>query len=122
EARRFVIVPAQVQDARSTKLDVGPDYVEVHRGRPGRGGYALDPVFEVASVSPWDKKFERVVRLRVSRKGQDQVDIDQRLTLLTPHLMRVDALRYNWTAYYLTRELDPEAVRKVLVQHYDGLA
>jgi hypothetical protein len=121
EARRFVIVPAQVQDARSSKLNVVPDVVEIHRTRTARGGYPLDPVFEVIDASPWNQHFERTINLRVNRKGQDSVGIQQRMTLLTPHLMRVDARNYNWTAYYLTREIDPQVVLKLLRQHFDDL-
>jgi hypothetical protein len=121
EARRFVIVPAQVQDAHSGKLTVAPDYVEVHRTRTARGGHPLDPVFEVIDATAWDKHFERTITLRVPRKGQDQVGIEQRMTLLTPHLMRVDARTYNWTAYYLTREIDPQVVLKLLRQHFDDV-
>jgi predicted esterase len=121
EARRFIIVPRQVQDARSGKLNPGPDFVEIERGRTNRTGHALDPVFEVIDTTPWNKLFQRKIRLRVPRKGQDEVSIDQRMTLLTPNVMRVEGLSYNWVAYYLTRELEPEVVRKLLHQHFGSL-
>src|SRR5205823_6668605 len=70
---------------------------------------------QYAGITPWDEKWNRVLTLDSSTRGR--VRIEQHLTSLNPHAAQVDARRYNWTAYYLTKELDPDAVREALLRH-----
>jgi pimeloyl-ACP methyl ester carboxylesterase len=80
----------------------------------------MDPVLNVAKVSPWDKRWERDVTIRTVQYGKPfKYAIHQRLAWLTPQWVRADALRYHWSAYYLTNELGVEEVRKLLAAHPD---
>ena len=41
----------------------------------------------------------------------------QRMTLITPEYIRTRALEYDWTAYYLTSEIAPDTLKKLLYYH-----
>jgi predicted esterase len=68
-------------------------------------------------ITPWDKNWDRTLTL-LSGSGQ-RTHIQQRLTILTPEYARVDGKRYNWTAYFMTSEMDPEVVKDLLYSHPD---
>jgi pimeloyl-ACP methyl ester carboxylesterase len=74
------------------------------------------PPWQIVAVTDWNTKWDRVLTIN-TQDGRKR--IQQHLSLLTPKVARIDARDYNWTTYYLTSELDPDAVRKLLVQHPD---
>src|SRR5262249_25495672 len=75
------------------------------------------PLVEILDASPWDARWER--RFKVNSPFGRAEEVKQRLGLLTPHYARVDALQYNWSAYYLTSELGGDAVQGLLYKHPD---
>ena len=69
----------------------------------------------VVQAGDWNEKWERSYRFRSPR---GVVPVTQRMGFLTPHFARVDATsRFAWSACYLTRELGPEAVLGLLLNH-----
>jgi predicted esterase len=72
-------------------------------------------VLETMPATEWNAKWVRVMPFR-SPSGSWK--IEQRLGLLTPSYARVDATKtYRWSSAYLTRELGPETVYKLLRSH-----
>jgi pimeloyl-ACP methyl ester carboxylesterase len=43
--------------------------------------------------------------------------IEQQIDVLTPHYARINSFSHVWTSYYLTKELGPNLVRKLLATH-----
>jgi len=74
----------------------------------------LDPITEFGKTTPWNDKWERTV---VVGTESGQVKADQHLGLLTPQYLRIDALKYNWSPFYFTKELKPEMVRGLLAKY-----
>jgi hypothetical protein len=75
------------------------------------------PAGQYAGFTPWDEKWNRVLTIESPSRGR--VKVEQHLTVLTPYFAKVDARRYNWNALYLTKELDPDAIRETLLKHPD---
>jgi hypothetical protein len=110
-ARRVFFSMHQLQDVLDKDLFAEGD-LDKFESRISRAG--VPPVFPLAQIldpTDWDEKWDRTFRVRTP---QGRVDIKQRLGLLTPQYLRVDAYRYLWSAYYLTSELGPDAVRSLL--------
>jgi pimeloyl-ACP methyl ester carboxylesterase len=80
---------------------------------------AMPPVDEVLTPpSEWgEDSWDRVVKFR---SGLKEEKLHQRLVELTPYYARTQATQ-NWTglSFYLTSELGPAAVRKLLDSHPD---
>jgi pimeloyl-ACP methyl ester carboxylesterase len=112
--RRIILSPAQILDLDPKDVNRGVEPVKFARTTRLGGGLSLDKVWQIEETEPWDDKWERVIKLKTSTR---RVDIKQRLTLLTPTYVRIDALTYNWVSYYLTSELGPDAVRGLIFQY-----
>jgi pimeloyl-ACP methyl ester carboxylesterase len=70
------------------------------------------PILEVLEAPEWDSKWERGFRYR-SIDGT--VGMRQRVLMVTPYWVRVDAVtKFHWAGAYLTRELGREAVQQLL--------
>lgn len=67
-------------------------------------------------ITPWDSQWDRFITI-LSSEGRNK--ITQHLSVLTPLYARVEARHYNWNAHFLTSELDPEAVARLLYDHPD---
>lgn len=75
---------------------------------------ALESVLETGD---WNDKWERSFRFSCP---QGAVPLIQRMGFLTPYFARADGTsRFAWSAFYLTRELGPEAVAGLLRTHPD---
>src|SRR5262249_36131627 len=70
----------------------------------------------IQSITPWDDKGERTVKIRGTNTA---ATVTQRITALTPYYLRADSLRYRWPVLYLTREYDSATIRGLLVNHPD---
>jgi pimeloyl-ACP methyl ester carboxylesterase len=81
---------------------------------PRLTGVPLPVPWTVEKVDPW-QKWTRKILLNA---GKVRLDIEQRLTLLTPQRVRVDGYRVDWVSYYLTRELDVDTIRTLLDQYF----
>lgn len=117
-ARIVLFSPNQLQDAVKGE-DEKSDHVRIAL-TPPLGSGPLPARWTLESTEPWNRFWERTVRINWW-KGKQVLEnsIDQRLTLLTPTFVRVDAHRFDWTQYHLTSELEPETVRKLLLDYYD---
>jgi hypothetical protein len=115
EARRIYLSHRQVQDANEQDPKRDADLVRMTHPFVRDAIYKLPPGRYI-SATLWNDKWRRVLTLEIPNGRRE---IDQHLTMLTPYFARIDAVRYPWTAFYLTRELDAEAVRQTLYVHPD---
>jgi pimeloyl-ACP methyl ester carboxylesterase len=114
EARRIYFSQRQIQDVPDREP---PRAADIRLQSPiVRRPFLKVPPWQIVAVTDWDKKWNRVLTINAPG-GRRRVQ--QHLSLLTPKVVRIDARDYNWTIYYLTQELDPDVVRKLLVQHPD---
>jgi predicted esterase len=115
-ARSTIFSPKQVLKSEDTSGSRPGDSLRFARQLVNIEHFKLPPgVYE--KITSWDKNWDRTLTL-LANTGQ-KYKIDQRLTLLTPQYARVEAKRYNWTAYFLTSEMDPEVVKDLLYNHPD---
>ncbi|MFL5245895.1 MAG: hypothetical protein ACJ8FY_27805 [Gemmataceae bacterium] len=76
---------------------------------------------EEISAGPWDEKWDRTWKFRspYTRPG-NALTLKQHLSGLTPTFARIDATElYTWRIWYLTSELGPDQVSKLLALHPD---
>jgi hypothetical protein len=67
----------------------------------------------------FDGRWRRTLYYRDSLRPKELYTIEQQIDILTPHYVRVVSTSHFWTNYYLTRELGPDVVRKLLYSHRD---
>lgn len=65
----------------------------------------------------YDAKWRRTLYFRDATSPRSLYTIEQQIDILTPHYVRVVSTSHYWTNYYLTRELGPEVVRRLLYTH-----
>lgn len=120
-ARRVHFSFTQVQDVDDKNfVNREEDIIRLARPLGRLNAQPIDPLVELGIVGPWDDRWERSFTIGVQRGNRHlNIAIQQRLGQLTPHCARVDALRYQWSAYYQTSELGPETVRSLLSSHPD---
>src|SRR5713226_5147172 len=116
EVRRIYFSPKQALDPEDKDPNRGADAIVLKSAFYRSTSFRL-PAGQYAGFTPWDEKWNRVMTIESPSRGRGR--IDQPLSVLTPYSARVDARHYNWTAHYLTKELDPDAVRETLVKHPD---
>src|SRR5579884_1397853 len=75
-------------------------------------GVTVNPVYQVEVVHPFDSHWNREIRLYGNSKRYRQ-----RLMQLTPQFAEVDALDWRWKSYYLTSELGPDEVLRLIHEH-----
>jgi pimeloyl-ACP methyl ester carboxylesterase len=113
EARKIVFSPRQVQEVPDKDPTREAESIRLKSPIVRRSSFKLPP-WQVVAVTDWDSKWDRVLTISTP-DGRRQ--IQQHLSLLTPKVACIDARDYEWKTYYLTREFDPNTVRKVLTQH-----
>jgi hypothetical protein len=120
-ARRIYFSHSQVAAANNKDLFAGADIVKLTRPISRIYPKETPPLLELKEVTAWDNdRWERTYNIGYYLNGMHWVTpVDQRLTLLTPQMARVDAPRFTWSAFYQTSELGPEAVRTLLSRHPD---
>lgn len=115
-ARYIMFSPRQVRDVDSKNLNEGADIVTLQRPSVQAYGSAMEPILRIDQITTWDDKWERMFRMQ-SNLGR--LNIQQRIKILNPHFVQVDAVRFRWSSFYLTKELGPETVRFLLNRHPD---
>jgi hypothetical protein len=113
DVRRIIFSPSQVHDVLPDPTGFG-DVMKLKRFPPTNPGSRMPMVWLPEREEPWDNKWERTVKVSTP---QGPVEMVQRLTVLSPKRVRVDALKYDWMPHYLPAELGPKNVR-VLVHNY----
>ncbi len=117
-ARQIVFSAKQVADATKQDFDSAADLMKLARVARFKGGQRMPALWQVESVKPFSE--ERLWQREIVLAFPDRKEkIQQRLTELTPHRVRLEASFYEWDAYYLTREFEPETIRKLLYQFLD---
>lgn len=114
--RRTVFSFLQVADVQEKKAGPDDDQVKLGRRFIRLDHFRLPPGSTFGSATPFDNKGERTLTLETPN---GKVELAQRITAITPDWIRVDALRYAWSAYYRTKELEPTQVRSWLLEHPD---
>lgn len=114
EARRIIFSMRQVQDVDERDVSRETDPLRFALRLVRIDNSRLPAYAQFQEVTPWDTRWERVFNMSNSN---GRVQIPQRITLMTPHFVRVDSLRYAWTSFYLTRELGPDMAKKLLSNH-----
>jgi pimeloyl-ACP methyl ester carboxylesterase len=114
DARKIYFSPRQVDEVDSRFLYEGADLIVLQREIYRVHSFPMSPIVKITDISPWDEKGERVFSMQ---SPDGLLRIQQRMGVLAPHFARVDALRYAWSAHYLTRELGPDTVRELLLRH-----
>lgn len=123
-ARNIIFNPLQVSEGGvipekpETDWDVTYDIKQTYVG-----ANRVPPILGISETTPWDDKWIRKIKFKsiVQGRYQDYPAIPQHLFKLTPEYARADSasIHYNWSAYYLTRELGPDQVRALFGQHKD---
>jgi pimeloyl-ACP methyl ester carboxylesterase len=113
-ARQILFSPSQVQEILDEDRD--KDLIALKIARPGVAGRGL-PGWKTVSEGEWNDKWERDLIVTIS--GREET-VRQRITLLTPKLVQIDTLRYDWVPYLYTQELGPDLVRSLLYKYYAG--
>ncbi|MCE9534237.1 MAG: hypothetical protein K8T89_24420, partial [Planctomycetes bacterium] len=71
------------------------------------------------SQTEFDARWQRKQVFRSKLNPRDFYKIDQQIDILTPQYARFNSFTHVWASYYLTRELGPELVRRLLSTHPD---
>jgi hypothetical protein len=114
-ARKIAFSPKQALDPDKKDEGKGGDPL-IFESRMVRATNFNVPSGHYGEATPWNAKWDRVLTIDAPSRGGN-VPIAQHLSLLTPHFARIDARRYNWSAHYLTSELEPNVVRDLLYKH-----
>lgn len=114
-ARSIIFSPQQVHDVIKEDAQKKAELVKYAYGTVGSAGNALPGKWEIEEFPPFNSKWERILHMTVAG---NKVDVRQRLTFLSPEYLRVDAVRFDWIAYYKTRELDPQTIRTLIQNHH----
>lgn len=116
DVRYFKFSHSQVDYVDNKDSRLNADLVRLQTPRVSRFFTDVVPsVWKLEEVREWNGKWERSAT--VVTLGGAHIPLTQRLGLLTPHVARADALRYNWSEWFLTQELEPAKVRDLLYQH-----
>jgi pimeloyl-ACP methyl ester carboxylesterase len=112
--RSIIFSPSQLQDVMRDDQRLAVKPISLVGPTPRSIGLPLPTPWTIEAFDPWTK-WARTIRLDTA-KGK--LDISQRVTLLTPQRVRVDAVGIDWIAYYKTRELGTDTLRTLLHQYY----
>jgi dienelactone hydrolase len=113
EVRRMIFSPRQVHEEgiEDKALPGEAEQVRLTLQLTRLDGWRVPAGTNYADVTPFDDKWERTFKLDAPT---GRINVRQRLITLTPHTAHVESLRYGWGPRYLTRELGPDVVQKLL--------
>jgi len=113
-ARRHYFNPAQVQTVDEMHI-AQEDTLRTTRAIIFPKHYTMPPVIEMIEVGDFDDKWDRTVKYRSTTKN---VAVNQHLSILNSTFLRIDCTtNYRWNSYYMTREIGPDVLRKLLSGH-----
>ncbi|MCC6417931.1 MAG: hypothetical protein IT429_06730 [Gemmataceae bacterium] len=113
-ARTVIFSPGQVHEVVRDDPNANLKPVRLTTHIADITGYGPPSRWTLDETTPFNRKWERLAYVTTD-KGPRQ--IEQRLVVLTPHYLRVDARKDGWICYYLTRELTPDVVRDLVNKH-----
>jgi len=109
--RKIIFSPGQLKEALQDKSKkAAPDQVFKLQSPNPAGDLPLSWVID--SATDWDSRWERELTLKTPQGGKFKVR--QRIIVLTPDYIGIDATAFKWPCYYNTRELDPQTLRGLL--------
>jgi hypothetical protein len=111
--RKIIFTPADVIDV--IKEPLNPAAALQIKSRPPFGNRPLPSGWTVEDVGPWDAKWHRTMTVGAPT-GTFQMK--QRITLLSPKAIRVDAIYDLWYGWYKPAEFGPKTVRDLLRNYY----
>lgn len=114
-ARRVYFSHRQVQAIQDESLDGEAELIKLQRPITRLDSWKL-PGGQYAGFTPWNERWDRVLKLDADR---GKVQISQHLSILTPYYARVDSKSYNWSPHYLTAEFNPDELRRIILLHPD---
>src|SRR5262249_11098244 len=112
DARQILFSHHQVppEGVLDKDLDMNIDMIKLEN-RLSRAGPPMYALTHIVGATDWTPDWERTFKMNASF---GRLHVEQRLSVLTPRWVRVDARKYNWASFYLTSELGPETVRSLL--------
>src|SRR5262249_55214391 len=116
QVRRVIFGARQVEDVEAGDTAAEADFAPLRRQVINLDNWPTPNPLLIQSITPWDDKGERTVKIRGTNTA---ATVTQRITALTPYYLRADSLRYRWPVLYLTREYDSATIRGLLVNHPD---
>jgi hypothetical protein len=121
-ARRVIFSESQVADATRQDVNQAADVIKIQPIVRLNGGQGLGLHWKVLSVKPFGKEtksaWERWIVIEQGKEDpKRKVQVRQRVTFLTPHFLRLDAVGADWNAYHLTSEFGPQTLRDLLNFH-----
>ncbi|MCI0377900.1 MAG: hypothetical protein L0215_09855 [Gemmataceae bacterium] len=117
--RRTYFIPGQLQDILDKK-HIETDEIVLKRWGISTAGGQILPGWLFESVSPWNDKWERSIKINVTKgpSAGQSFNIVQRIVRLTPQHMFIQAIQYNLDMFQLTKELGPELALDLLYKYY----
>lgn len=119
-ARRITFSHQQVQAVDKKDIFANSEPIVFGMRVSRLNSMVMDPFWQPpkdATPAPWNGRWERDFEIITGQRQRYKVQ--QRLNLLTPQFVKIDALRYNWSVYYMTNELGVDEVRRLLELHPD---
>jgi pimeloyl-ACP methyl ester carboxylesterase len=119
--RVVFFAPGQLQDGIPVnEKELKAEWVRFDLVKPGGVKSPLPRAWEVKDVSPWDDRWQRTVSLDLPLDPKTglirKVEIVQRITQLTPEVLRVDSKDRDWTCCYKTSECSPQMLRDLILK------
>jgi len=93
------------------------DYIQITRPFIRKTQLQIPNFITLDSTTEFTSKWQRMMNYH--DRNQIRYRIEQQLDILTPHWARINSYTHAWATFYLTRELGPELVLKLLSTHPD---
>ncbi|HEY1861135.1 MAG TPA: PHB depolymerase family esterase [Gemmataceae bacterium] len=123
--RRIVFSPDLVKDVDDKKPPEEETFQSL-RGMFYPAGVKVPVVRKLFSADPFDGSWLRNLHMEIEVEGEVKGDtkkvnvkLQQHLSQMTSHGVRIDATKLPISTFYLTRELGPEMVAQLLANHPD---
>lgn len=116
--RRIYFVFGQLQDVLTQKQVVRKEEMRFDRSPAtfGAKNYLL-PGWQFEEPTDWNDKWERSLKVNVTKPFPGSFQMQQRLVRLTPEHIFIQTLTHNWDLYYLTKEFEADEIRSLLEKY-----
>jgi len=119
---RYVVFGQKQVDRVEENLDIREGNVFFTRDLGQRTRKKLPKEAQLLEPKPFDQKWERnfPIRTRINDGITNPIvtgNVKQRITILTPYFVRLEALDYDWTANYQTKEFGPAVIIPLIRTH-----
>ncbi|MFL5339543.1 MAG: hypothetical protein ACJ8F7_05180 [Gemmataceae bacterium] len=92
--------------------DIRGDFIRLERDYP-KSPHGPPPGGEFRGTTPYNERGERTLNMMTPMGAQP---IRQRVTFMSPYHTRLDAIEFSWASHYLTAEMDPAIVKRLVMQ------